>query len=86
MELCQEHVKRSRSEPGNLSYDLHVHTEDVYKVVYTEEWEDLESLQKHVEASKDFIKELSRASPQAPKVKVFESTVHPDYFLTMVKR
>lgn len=70
------HVHRSRSEPGCISHDVHIDSENPHKLVFIEKWQDTASLATHfrVQASIDFVNEARKLSDQPPVIEIFEAT------------
>lgn len=73
--LSQEHVARSRTEPGCLAHAVHRDTENPDRLVFVEEWLDQGSLQQHfkVPASRAFAKALAALSSQPPSMTVYDA-------------
>jgi len=74
--LSQEHVARSRSEPGCVAHAVHRDTESPDRLVFVEEWLDQASLQQHfkVPASRAFAKALAELASGAPTLAVYDAT------------
>ena len=72
--LSLEHVRRSRGEPGCMSHAVHRDAESPRRLVFVEEWQDLQSLQVHfqVPASRQFGKALAGLSDGPPSMQVYE--------------
>jgi quinol monooxygenase YgiN len=73
--LSQEHVARSRTEPGCVSHAVHRDTENPDRLVFVEEWLDEASLQQHfkVPASRAFAKALGGLASQPPTMTVYDA-------------
>ena len=73
--LSQEHVARSRAEPGCVAHAVHRDTENSNRLVFVEEWLDQASLQQHfkVPASRAFAKALGELASQPPTLAVYEA-------------
>ena len=73
--LSQEHVARSRIEPGCVSHAVHRDTENPDRLVFVEEWVDQASLQQHfkVPASRAFGKALTELASQPPMLAVYDA-------------
>ena len=73
--LSQEHVARSRTEPGCVSHAVHRDTENPDRLVFVEEWLDQASLQQHfkVAASRAFAKALGELASQEPTMTVYDA-------------
>ncbi len=76
LELCLEHVRRSRQEPGCLSHDVHRDAEQPLRLVFVETWEDREALAAHfrVPASREFAAALSPLTDGPPALSVYQAT------------
>lgn len=74
--LGLEHVHRSRGEPGCISHDVHVHSENSLKLVFVEKWQDAAALATHfkVKESIDFVAKARALSAEAPVIEVFEAS------------
>ena len=70
-----EHVARSRLEPGCLSHAVHRDVEDPMRLVFVEEWADLEALHRHfaVPASVEFGRTLMRLSSARPSLHLYDA-------------
>tara|TARA_R110000823_G_scaffold73525_1_gene169238 strand:+ start:141 stop:440 length:300 start_codon:yes stop_codon:yes gene_type:complete len=75
LDLCLEHVARSRAEPGCIAHNVHVDCEDAARLVFVEYWTDMPALLAHfdVPASRDFVKRLRKLSPTPPDMKIFDT-------------
>ncbi len=73
--LSQEHVARSRAEPGCVAHAVHRDTENPNRLVFVEEWVDQASLQQHfkVPASRAFAKALGELASQPPTIAVYDA-------------
>jgi len=73
--LSQEHVARSRAEPGCVAHAVHRDTENPNRLVFVEEWLDQASLQQHfkVPASRAFAKALGELASQPPTLAMYEA-------------
>ena len=76
LRLSLEHVRRSRLEPGCVSHAVHQDVEDPLRVVFLEEWEDLDALRAHfgVPASLTFVTALGPLAVEPPEMNIFEAT------------
>lgn len=74
--LSQEHVARSRKEPGCNAHAVHQDTENPNRLVFVEQWSDQAALAEHfkVPASRAFVKALSALAASAPLMSVYEAT------------
>ena len=61
VELCLEHVRRSRTEPGCLLHSVHHDVEDPLRLVFLEHWADEASLRAHfaVPESGRFVRDVT---------------------------
>jgi quinol monooxygenase YgiN len=66
--LCQQHVSRSRTEPGCVEHGYCVDGERPNRLVFVERWLSLEHLQAHraVTKSRMFARELRRLASAPP--------------------
>jgi quinol monooxygenase YgiN len=71
-----EHVHRSRQEPGCVSHAVHRDAENPARLVFFEEWEDLDALRTHfaVPASAGFIERLADLAAEPPTMRIYEAT------------
>lgn len=74
--LSLEHVRRSRAEPGCLSHAVHRDVENPLKLVFIEEWADLDALKAHfaVPASRAFVKAAAGLVAARPTLQLFDAT------------
>ena len=74
--LSQEHVARSRAEPGCKAHAVHQDTENPNRLVFVEQWTDQAALARHfsVPASRTFVKALSALATAAPSMSIYEAT------------
>lgn len=72
--LSQEHVERSRAEPGCLAHAVHQDTEDAHRLVFVERWADRAALAAHfrVKASRQFVAALTTLSSAPPQITLYE--------------
>lgn len=77
--LAQEHVTRSRLEPGCLSHAVHVDLDEPMRLVFIERWADWETLGAHfrVPASVAFARDMARLGAAPPDMTVYEATASP---------
>lgn len=73
--LSQEHVARSRQEPGCQAHAVHQDTENPNHLVFVEQWSDQAALAEHfkVPASRAFVKALSALATAAPSMSIYEA-------------
>ena len=74
--LSQEHVARSRAEPGCVAHGVHQDTENPARLVFVEQWDHRAALWEHfkVPASRAFAKALAALAAQTPDMVLFEAT------------
>ena len=72
LRVSQEHVERSKSEPGCLEYGAHRSAEDLSKLVFVERWLDLASLQAHfaLRESVQLVRRLAAIAIEAPSISI----------------
>jgi len=75
MSLSQEHVARSRTEPGCISHAVYLDPEQPGRLVFVEKWRDMDTLQQHfqVPASAEFVKTLESLATDKPTIEIFEA-------------
>jgi len=68
-----EHVQRSRTEPGCLAHAVHRDVEDPYRLVFVEQWADLDALHAHfaVPASTAFVTALGEMTTGRPTLEIY---------------
>ena len=73
--LSQEHVVRSRAEPGCLAHAVHQDTEHARRLVFVEQWESQAALWQHfsVQASRSFAKALGALATEPPQMTIYEA-------------
>lgn len=73
--LSQEHVARSRAEPGCVAHAVHQDTENPRRLIFVEQWADQESLWEHfkVPASRAFAKALAALAEQPPNITIYQA-------------
>lgn len=71
--LGTEHSARSRGEAGCLAHNCHVDIEDDTRLVFVEEWADMDAVRAHfaVPASAAFVAEMRALSPQPPVIRIY---------------
>ena len=76
LSLSQQHVLRSRKEPGCLAHAVHKDTENSNRFVFVEQWASEEALWDHfkVPASRAFAKELARLAAEPPSIAVYSAS------------
>ena len=75
LSLSKEHVDRSRQQPGCLMHSVHVDAEDGNRLVFLEQWESMEALERHfqVQQSIAFIDAIASLATVAPQMQLFDS-------------
>ena len=76
LRLSQQHVERSRAEPGCVAHAVHRDAENPLRLVFVEKWRDMAALQLHfrVPASREFGKALMSLAADQPGLEVFDAT------------
>ena len=74
--LSCEHVRRSRQEPGCLSYRVTVDAEDESRFLFVEHWSDMASLEAHfaLGSSRRFVDALRGLVAAPPEMKIYEAS------------
>jgi quinol monooxygenase YgiN len=77
--MSQEHVLRSRAEPGCLEHGVHRSHDHPETLVFVERWRDLEALQAHfrVAESRQFAKALSTLAAAPPSIEIYSASRLP---------
>jgi quinol monooxygenase YgiN len=75
MRLCQEHVARSRAEPGCISHAVHRDADDPLRLFFFEEWADRAALDAHfaVPASQVFVEAVTPLASEPPRLTIYEA-------------
>lgn len=75
--LAVEHVARSRSEPGCISYEVSRDIQQPRSFVFIERWTDISALQSHfrVEASRQFANSMAALSDEKPVMSIYRTEV-----------
>jgi quinol monooxygenase YgiN len=70
-----EHSRRSRAEPGCLAHNCHVDAEDLHRIVFLEEWTDMDAVKQHfaVRASGEFVRALTAMAIATPEIKLLDA-------------
>jgi quinol monooxygenase YgiN len=71
--VCIAHSRRSRAEPGCVSHDSYVDTENPLRIFFFEQWSDMAALKAHFDVpdSNDFIRQvrsLSAGGSKGPQI------------------
>jgi quinol monooxygenase YgiN len=74
--LGLEHTRRSRTEPGCVSHDIHVDCENPMKLTFVEKWADAATLAAHfkVKESIAFVMRARELSASPPVIEIFEAS------------
>lgn len=74
--LCVAHAQRSRAEPGCVSHNIHVDSEDPLRLFFYEQWADRDALAAHfrVPASLDFVRAARGLAAERTGARIFEAT------------
>ncbi len=74
--LGLEHTRRSRTEPGCVSHDIHVDCENAMKLTFIEKWADAATLSAHfkVKESIAFVTRARELSASPPVMEIFEAS------------
>ena len=73
--LSQQHVQRSRTEPGRIAHAVHLDPENPLRLVFVERWADQAALQVHfkVPASGQFVAALTGLLSEPPEMMVYSA-------------
>lgn len=74
--LAQEHVARSRAEPGCISHEVAISADNPCRLVFIERWSDAAALKAHfaVPASGAFARRLRDLASSPTELLVFEAS------------
>lgn len=74
--LSQAHVARSRLEAGCIAHGVHQDAERPQRLVFVEQWADLQALLQHFQlpASRAFAKAVAALATEPPSMQLFEAT------------
>lgn len=77
--LSQKHVARSREEAGCIAHAVHRDTEDDLRLVFVEQWSDVEALHVHfkIPASKQFVQDLNALCSEKPTMNIYQADELP---------
>ena len=75
LRLSQEHVNRSRTEPGCIADAVHVDCENPLRLVFFERWADRDALRKHfaVPASRELVRSLQTLAAGPTTLELFDA-------------
>ena len=76
LRLSQEHVDRSRGEPGCIAHAVHIDSENPLRLVFFEQWADRDALLKHfaVPASREFARALQALAAGPTTLELFDAS------------
>ena len=79
MALSQQHVRRSRAEPGCIEHNVSIDAERPDRLVFVERWESAQALQAHfaVPESRAFAREIGRLAVAPPSIEIFDASALP---------
>lgn len=77
LRLGVEHSARSRGEPGCLAHNCHVDAEDPLRIVFAEEWADMDAVKAHfaVPESGEFVRAIGGMAEAPPVMRLFRAEV-----------
>ena len=80
LDVCREHVRRSRAEPGCLSHGAYIDSEDDHRVVFFEQWRDMDAVETHfrVPESAHFVERLRELTTGEPVLELYEARALPE--------
>lgn len=75
LRISLEHVRRSRTESGCISHNVHIDCESPLRLVFAETWADEAALLAHfaVPASREFAAEVARLGTEQPAIAIWRS-------------
>ena len=75
LRLSQEHVYRSRTEPGCIAHAVHIDCENPLRLVFFERWADRDALRKHfaVPASRELVRSLQTLAAGPATLELFDA-------------
>jgi quinol monooxygenase YgiN len=76
LSLSQQHVARSRAEPGCIAHAVHQDSENPLRLVFVEQWTSQAALWEHfkVTESRAFAKALAALAQEEPSIAIYEAT------------
>jgi quinol monooxygenase YgiN len=76
LSMSQEHVARSRAEPGCLAHAVHQDLDHPLRLVFVEQWDSRAALSEHfrLAASREFAKTLAGLASEQPQIALYEAT------------
>lgn len=75
LRLGVEHSRRSRAEPGCIAHNCHIDAEDLLRIVFVEEWADMDAVKAHfaVPESGEFVRAIGAMAVAAPVMRIFRT-------------
>ena len=79
LKISQQHVNRSRGEPGCIAHDVHIDSENSQRLVFVEKWSDQASLTQHFKeaTSISFVNKIKEVVTNQPEMAVYDATQLP---------
>ena len=76
LDLSQEHVNRSRLEPGCIEHGVYQDNEDPKRLAFIEKWRDVEALATHFELPESihFSNAIRAFAENSPEMSIYEAT------------
>jgi quinol monooxygenase YgiN len=75
LSLGMAHSRRSRGEPGCIAHNCHRDAEDPQRIVFVEEWTDMDAVKLHfaVPESGEFVAAIGAMAQGAPVMRIFDA-------------
>ncbi len=75
LKISQQHVNRSRNEPGCIAHGVHLDFENPQRLVFVEKWSDQVSLSQHFKepTSIAFVKEIKEIVTHSPEITIYDA-------------
>ena len=79
LELCLDHVERSRKEPGCISHAVHIDCQNPLRLFFFEQWADETALRTHfaVEGSRQFVRALKGRIVETTGTQIYSASSIP---------
>lgn len=76
LKISQQHVNRSRNEPGCIAHDVHIDSENPQRLVFVEKWSDHASLSLHFKESTsiEFVNKIKEIVTHSPEMTIYDAT------------
>ena len=76
LKISQQHVDRSRNEPGCIAHGVHLDSENSQRLVFVEKWSDQATLSQHFKepTSIEFVKKLKEIVTNTPEMSIYDAT------------